>query len=72
MRDTNALRAKEQRVIIPREFYKMHKMVTIAADIMLIHGILFLVTFLRKIKFKTAEYEPKRAAKFLAKHLKKY
>ena len=39
---------------IPREFYKMHKMVTITADVMFINGILFLVTFLGKMKFRTA------------------
>ena len=50
----------------------MHKMVTITADVMFINGILFLVTFLRKIKFRTAEFVPKRTAEFLAKHLKKY
>ena len=65
------LRVKEQRVAIPKEFYKMHKIVTITAAVMFINGILFVVTFLRKIKFKTAEYIPKRAAKSPAKHLKK-
>jgi hypothetical protein len=70
-RDTKVLRVKEQRVAIPREFYKMHKMVTITADVMFINGVLFLVTFSRKIKFRTAEFVPKRTAKSLANHLKK-
>ena len=52
MRDTKGLRVKEQRLAIPREFYKMHKMVTITADVMFINGISFLVTFSRKIKLK--------------------
>ena len=44
-RDTKVRRFEEHRIAIPREFYKMHKMVTIAADVMFINGILFLVTF---------------------------
>ena len=44
-RDTKVLRVKEQRIAIPREFYKMHKMVTITADVMFINGISFLVNF---------------------------
>ena len=66
------LRVKEQRAAIPREFYKMHKMVTITADLMFINGISLLVTFLRKIKFRTVDFVPKRTAKSLAKHLEKY
>ena len=53
-RDTKVIRVKEQRVAIPREFYKMHKMVTITADVMFINGSLYLATFLRKIKSRTA------------------
>ena len=53
-RDTKVLRAKEQRIVIFRNFYKIHKTVTITADIMFVNGILFLVTFSRKIKSKTA------------------
>ena len=49
----------------------MHKMVTITADVMFINEILCLVTFSRKIKFRTAECVPKRTAKSLAKHLEK-
>ena len=70
-RDTKVLRVKEQRVAIPREFYRMHKMVTITADVMFINGIAFLVTLSRKLKFRTVEFVPKRTAKTLAKHLTK-
>jgi len=38
-------------------------MVTITADVMFINGILFLVIFSRKIKFRTAEFVTKRTAK---------
>ena len=70
--DTKVIRVKKQRVAIPREFYKMHKMVTITAYVMFINGILFLMTFSRKIKFRTAEHAPKRTSKSLANHLQKY
>ena len=32
---------KEQRISIPREFYKMHKRVTITADVMFVSGVPF-------------------------------
>ena len=70
-RDTKVLKTKQQRVGIQRYFYKLHKMVTITADFMFVSGIHFLVTFLRKIKFWTAEFIPKQTARLLAKYLKK-
>ena len=36
-RETEVLRVKEQRIAIPKEFYRMHKMVTITADVMFIN-----------------------------------
>ena len=68
-RDTKVLRTKEQIFGIPRDFYKLHKMVTIMADVMFVSGVPFLVTFLRKIKFWTAEFIPKRTARLLATSL---
>ena len=53
-RDTKVLRVKEQRVAFPREFYKIHKMVTIMADVMFVNRISFLMIVLEKIKFRTA------------------
>ena len=44
-RDTKVFRVKEQRMAVPRKFFKMHNMVTITAYVMFINGILFLVTF---------------------------
>ena len=70
-RDTEVLRTKEQRVGILRYLYRLQKMVTITADVMFVSGIPFLVTFLRKIKFWTAEFIPKRTARLLSKSLKK-
>ena len=53
-KDNKVLRVKEQRIAIMREFYKIREMVMITADTVFIDGILFLVTFLRKNKFRTA------------------
>ena len=71
MRDTKLLRTKEQIVGIPRDFYKLHNMVTITDDVMFVIGIPFLVTFSINIKFCTAEFIPKRTARLIAKSLKK-
>ena len=46
-------------------------MVTITADGIFVSVIPFLVTFSRKIKFRTAEFIPKRTARLIAKYLKK-
>ena len=46
-------------------------MVTITADVIFVSGIPFLLTFSRKIKFRTAEFIPKRTSILLAKSLKK-
>ena len=70
-RDTKVLRTKEQIVGIPRDFYRLHKMVTITDDVMFVRGIPFLVTFSRKIKSWTAEFIPKQTERLLAKSLKK-
>ena len=70
-RDTNILRTKEQRVVILRDFYRLYKMVIITAGVMFVSGIPFLITFLRKIKFRTAEFIPKWTARLIAKSLKK-
>jgi hypothetical protein len=53
-RDTKSLRVKEQQISTPQDFYKLHKIVTITADLMFVNEIAFLVTFSSKIKFRTA------------------
>ena len=68
-RDVKVLRTKEQRVGIPRDFYKLYKMVTITADVMFVSGVPFLVTFSRKIKIWTAEFIPKWKARLIGKSL---
>ena len=57
------------RVGIPRDFYKLYKMVTITDDVMFVSGVPFLVTFSRKIKFRTAEFIPKQTARLISKSL---
>ena len=47
-----------ERVSIPEEFYKDNKFVKIAADVMFVSGVAFIVTYSRKIKFLTVEYLP--------------
>ena len=60
-----------ERVSIPEEFYRRNKFVTIAADVMFVSGVAFFVTYLKKIKFLTVEYLPRRTAKQLANALRK-
>ena len=67
MRDTKILRTKEKCITIPRELYKLHKRVTITADVMFVRGVPLLVTFTREIKFRTAEFLPNRKARIIAK-----
>ena len=70
-RDTNVKMLKEQRISIPREFYKMHKRVTITANVMFVSGFPFLVTLSRKIKFRTTQFLPKQTTRTLASSLTK-
>ena len=48
-RYTKVLRTKDQIVVIPRYFYKLHNMVTITDDVVFVSGIPFLVTFSKKV-----------------------
>jgi hypothetical protein len=54
-------------VVVPREFMKLHKYVTLVADVMFVNGIAFLVTISRGIKFVTTKHVPTRTAKQLSK-----
>ena len=60
-----------ERVSIPRDFYKLNKFVTLAADVMFVAGVPFFVTISKKIKFTTVEYLPRRTARQLANSLRK-
>ncbi len=52
-------------VQIPRDFVNMHKYVTLAADVMFMNGLPFLVTLSRGISLVMIEYLPSRMAKHL-------
>ena len=58
-------------VAIPRDFMKLHKFVTLVADVMFVNSVPFLVTSSRGIKFVTAEHLQSRTAKQLSKSLKR-
>ncbi|KAL7470808.1 hypothetical protein ACHAXS_011072 [Conticribra weissflogii] len=59
-------RAAIEFVEIPRPLLDLHKSVSIAADVMFINGIPFLVTVARAIKLITIEYIESRTAKQLS------
>ena len=60
VRDNTVVRVKEQQVAIPKDFYQMHKKVTLTADVMFVSGILFWVIFSRKYQVSDSRI---RAAK---------
>ena len=60
-----------ERLKIPRDFYWLHKYVTLTADLMFVSGLPFLVTYSKGIKMTTAEYVPGRTAVELANSLLK-
>ena len=64
-----AKRTKEHKISIPEDFYRLHKIVTITADVMFISSIPFLVTFSKKVKLGTAEFVPNRSTRMLDKSL---
>ena len=43
---------------IPRDYYVLHKFVTLTADLMFVNSVAFLVTLSRGIRMHTAEYMP--------------
>ncbi len=53
-------------VKIPLDFIKMHKYVTLVADMLFVNSLLFLVTSLRGISLITKKFLPLRTAKCLA------
>ena len=48
---------------IPRDFYELNKFVTLAADVMFVNDVHFLVTLSRDIRLFTAEFLPSCTAK---------
>ena len=58
-------RVNPEYVTIPRDFYELHKFVTLTADVMFINGFSMLVTLSRDIRLYIAEYTPTHTAKQL-------
>ena len=56
---------------IPEDFYKLHKFVTLTADIVFVNVDFFMITSARKLKFVTVEHTPSRTADHLRKSLNK-
>ena len=54
-----------------RGFYKIHKRVTITADLMFVSGVPFFGDAVKKIKFRTTQFLPNRTARTLADSLTK-
>ena len=57
-------------VSIPQELLNLHKYITLAADVMFVCGLPFLITLSRKIRFVTVQYVPHRSASELSDALK--
>ena len=58
-RKPNSRVGVEDRVKIPRDWYKLNKFVTLTADAMFVCGLPIFVTLSRKINLVTAEYIPR-------------
>jgi hypothetical protein len=56
-------------VAVPKEIMERNKISTLAVDVFLVDGTLFLLTVSRQIKLITREYIAVRTAKHLSKHL---
>ena len=61
-----------ERVHIPREYYKLNTFVILGVDVMFVAGVLFIVTYSRKMKFSAGKFLPRRTARQLANSLEKY
>ena len=60
----------EEYVAVPKELVSIHKLISIAADVLFVDFIAFLLTVAIKLKFVTVEHTPVRTAKSLVKHIK--
>ena len=62
-------RVEPEFIKIPRDFYELHKFVTLVADVMFVNGLPFLTTLSRDIRLRTVEFLPSRTAKQLGSSL---
>eukprot|EP00804_Cyclotella_cryptica_P002560 CCRYP_010401-RA/>CCRYP_010401-RA protein AED:0.15 eAED:0.13 QI:0/0/0/0.5/1/1/8/0/1350 len=58
-------------VAIPKDYYELHKFVTLTADVMFVNGIPLFTTLSRDLRMFTAEHLPSRTAKQLSGSLNK-
>ena len=58
-------------VPIPRDLYRLHKFVTLTADVMFVNGIVFMTTLSRRIRLSTIENVESRTAAHLSRSLEK-
>ena len=56
-------------VVMPWDFMRLHKFVTLAANIMFVNSIPFLLTRSRGIQLTTIEFLPRRAATIIGDKL---
>ncbi|KAL7480380.1 hypothetical protein ACHAW6_006074, partial [Cyclotella cf. meneghiniana] len=56
-------------VAVPRDFLKLHRFITLTADIMFVNGIPFLLTRSRGVQHITVEYLPRRTATIIGNKL---
>ena len=57
-------------IAVPKDFLKLHKFVTLVADVMFVDDAPLLITVSRGIKFVTVENIPNRTDKQLSRSLK--
>ena len=58
-------------VEIPRDFFTMHKFVTLTADVRFVNGLTFVITFGRGVGLMKVDFTPTQMAKQLAYNLTK-
>ena len=56
---------------IPRDFYELHKFLTLTVDVMFVNGIAFLTTLSRKVIFLTIKHIPSHTAAHISSSLTK-
>jgi hypothetical protein len=64
-------RVQGDKLMIPKDFYKLHHFVTLTADIMYVNGVAFLTTLSRKISLRTVEHIQSQSTALLSRALTK-
>ena len=61
----------EEYVAVPKELVSRHKFISMAADMLFVDGIAFVLTVARKLKFVTVEHTLVCTANSPVKHIKR-